>query len=217
MEGTIERIKALGVPCKLFFGRCSYPALGLTKIINCCLNNKRLLRASHYADGEFIAKFMCAVNNSLYQWLRQCSNANSVEETTTSLLDYSTLFEDIVMNMFQYILPLAIKRYERPPPPLGGGSDRQEREKKCPKQAEQIKNEAMIEDWKLRPGERWETVFCIKSGEAPQLLMGCKLCLKFWVKGVCYDDCKHKASHVRELNEEDMAAGTAYIHELRKE
>ena len=116
VEGTIEQIKALTVLCKLFFGRWSYPALGLTKL--CCLDNKRLLRAPHYVDNEFTAKFMYTVDNRIYQWPCQCSVATSVEGTNTSLLDYSTLFDNIVINIFQYILPLAIKRYKRPPPPL---------------------------------------------------------------------------------------------------
>ena len=176
------------------------------------------MKASQHADHEFIAKFMCAVDHRLYQWLLQCCTKSSVEETTLHLLDYSTLFEDIIMNRFQYILPLAIIRVRKPPPPpLDSTPAGGDRDRKKPKRAEQVKNENPVEEWKLRQGERWDLVFRSKSGEAPMLSMGCKLCLKFWVKGLCYTDCKNRASHVQTLSEEDRSLAMAYITELRGE
>ena len=82
---------------------------------------------------------------------------------------------------------------------------------------EQVRNESPVEEWKLRQGKKWDTVFRNKSGNAPQLSMGCKMCLKFWVKGICYDDCKNKALHVQQLTEGDRELGMAYINEFRGE
>ena len=93
-------------------------------------------------------------------------------------------------------------------------ADREAKKQRLP---EQVRNESPVEDWKLRQGEKWELVFRSKSGEAPQLSMGCKFCLKYWVKGLCYTDCKNRKSHVRELSDEDKSLAQAYITELRGE
>ena len=130
---------------------------------------------------------------------------------------YNQISHDILMNRFQYILPLAITRVRKPPPPSAGGDVSEVQDRKKPRKAEQVRNDAVPAEWKLRQGERWDTVFRNKSGEAPQLSCGGKLCLKFWVKGICYDDCKNKSTHQDELSEEDKSLAVAYISELRGE
>ena len=50
-------------------------------------------------------------------------------------------------------------------------------------------------EWKLREQEKWESVFQGKSNDGPSLSLGCKPCLKFYVKGRCFDDCCNKNSH----------------------
>ena len=77
-----------------------------------------------------------------------------------------------------------------------------------------VKNDNIPQEWRLKDGEKWETVFRNKTHEGPTLSTGSKFCLKYWVKGVCYDDCKHKASHA-ELNEQDRETGDNYVKELR--
>ena len=59
MEGTLERIKAVNVLCKLFFGKRSLIAQGLTRFIIRCQDNKRMMRANAYLDKTFIAKDVC--------------------------------------------------------------------------------------------------------------------------------------------------------------
>ena len=74
------------------------------------------------------------------------------------------------MNCFQCILPLNIKRYERPPNTIGR-SGSVNREKNYQKQVEQVKNNDMMEEWKLKQGKRWETVFRNKTGDTWRLSM----------------------------------------------
>ena len=43
---------------------------------------------------------------------------------------------------------------------------------------------------------------------------GCRVCLKYWVKGICYNDCKHRGSHST-LSDEEKQQTEAYIQELQ--
>ena len=214
IEDTIERIRALQVLCQLFFGRCSLPAQGLKGMVNKCKDNKRLLRTQHHLDGEFIPKLMCAIDHRLYQWLNQCSRVSSVEDTSIMLLTFSSLFDDIMMHRFYYILPLSVKKIK------GKNEEKKDyeatREKKKPRKVEYIKNHNVPSEWKLRQGESWDTVFKDKTLSGPELSCGAKFCLKYWVKGLCFSDCRQKCTH-SPLNGEDKAKADAYIKELRGE
>ena len=216
MEGTIERIRALTALCKLFFGRKSFPAQGLSSLVLRCRENKRMMRAKAYLDPTFIPQFMCAIDNRLYHWLVQCSNASTVEETSTQLVNYSSLFDDIVMSRFHYSLPPAIKKIapskEISVFDTSFGSDRDTKRQKT---VEQARNTAVPPEWKLKQGEDWDTIFKNKTLQGPDLSCGAKFCLKYWVKGLCYNDCRQKASHDK-LNDADRKKGEAYIKQLRQ-
>ena len=67
------------------------------------------------------------------------------------------------------------------------------RERKIPKE---FLNEDQIEEWKLRTGESYDTVFKHKVKEGPKLSMGCKGCHKWHNQGWCFDDCLNEKSHV---------------------
>ena len=214
MEGAVERLKALTALCKLFFGIRSLPAQGLSTLLIRCRENKRMLRANQYLDPAFIAKFLCSIDNRLYQWLQQCSTVPSAEETSLSLLDFSSLFDDVMMNRFQYNLPSSITKItpkrEKPTFDFEFG-----REKKKPRQAEHVRNPHVPEEWKLKNGEEWDKVFVKKTLSGPEMSCGAKFCLKYWVKGLCYEDCRQKCSHGNLTHADKVAAG-AYIKSLRE-
>ena len=214
IEDTLERIRALHAICQLLFGKCSLPAQGLKGLINKCRDNKRMLKATHHMDNEFIPKFMCAIDHRLYQWLQQCSMVTTVDETSIALLTFASLFDDVMMHRFYYILPLSVKRVKGKKIEDDTGDN--ERDRKRSKQVEYIRNHNVPPEWKLRQGEQWDTVFRNKTMGGPTLSCGSKFCLKFWVKGICYADCKQKESH-KPLNDEDKAAGGTFVKELRGE
>ena len=56
VESTIDRLRALEVLVRLFFGHLSPAQQGLRKFINLCLDNKRLLQTKLFLDEMFIAK-----------------------------------------------------------------------------------------------------------------------------------------------------------------
>jgi hypothetical protein len=213
-EGMIERLRALLALTKFFFSERSYPAQGLTYLVNHCIDNKMLLRTKSYLDNEFIAKFLCSVDDRLHQWLRSCCNSDFVQETNLELMNYASLFQDVSLSRFNYHLPPNIMSVQKrnSDPHASSSHDKSKRQKKI----EQVRNDKMVADWKLRQNEKWETVFRSKSRDSPTLSFGCAACLKFHVKGVCYTDCALLASH-RELSGNDKEITNTYIKKLRGE
>ena len=163
----------------MMFGRISLPAQGLQGLVVKCQDNKRLLKTHHSMDDEFIPKLMCAIDHRLYQWLRQCSLCDSVEHTTIKLLDFSEVFEDIMMHRFPYILPLSVKKMKAPIKPTGDDSTENNRAVKKPRQPELVRNSNIPQEWRIRQGEKWDTVFRNKTLQGPDLECGSKFCLKY--------------------------------------
>lgn len=209
IEETIHRLKALHVLARFFFKKSGYMSQGLKKLVNFCVDNKMLLRTRLYIDSKFIAKFICAVDERIYLWLKQCSIYAIVTDTDLSLMDFNPLVQDIQLNRFNYFLPPSISKIVNIEKEEANAPNKK-------KKSEVEKNLEMIREWKIRPGEAWETNFRNRMNDGPELSRGCKPCLKFHVKGICYTDCKHRKSHCV-LQGEDKVKMSNYIKELRGE
>ena len=158
-----------------------------------------------------LQKFICAIDERIYLWLKQCRSKESVTDTDIALVEFSTLLSDVQLNRFSYFLPPSITRLD-----TGDVANKKLKKRKEKDRAEMIKNTAQVEEWKLRASESWETVFKEKTVDGPILSFGCKPCLKFHVKGVCYDDCKNSESH-KVLAGKDKEKTEDYIKSLRNE
>ena len=212
IESTVERIQAIQVLASYFFGRRSFISQGLTKLVNSCLDNKQLLRTKLYMDSQFIAKFIYAVDDRIYQWLRQCSTADAVTDTALELTDFNTIFKDILLSRFDIFLPPNITKVKS----NNRKDDENAAKKPKPIAAVMIRNPNQNRDWKVRNDEKWDTVFRGKSRNGPILSIGGKPCLKYHAKGFCFEDCTFLNSH-KKLNEADEKATANFIKELRGE
>ena len=211
IETALERIQAIQILASYFFGRRSFISQGLTKLVNSCLDNKQLLRTKLYMDGQFIAKLIYAVDDRIYQWLRQCSTADAVTDTDLELIDFKVLFKDILLSRFDITLPPNIAKVKNTP----STPDKNPRNPR-PSPAVMVRNDNLVREWKVRVDEKWDTVFRSKSRNGPTLSIGCKPCLKYHAKGFCFDDCSLIKSHVT-LNPADKTATSNFIKELRGE
>ena len=213
VETAIERIQAIQVLSSYFFGRRSFISQGLTKLVNSCLDNKQLLRTKLFMDSQFIAKLIFAIDDRIYQWLRQCSNADAVTDTDLELIDFKVLFTDILLSRFDISLPPNIAKVttenKKKNTEISPGGAR-------PTAAVMVRNDHPVREWKLRNEEKWDTVFRSKSRNGPTLSIGSKPCLKYHAKGFCFDDCSLIKSHIT-LNPSDKSATANFIKELRGE
>ena len=206
VEELIHRIKALHILAAFFFKKSGYMSQGLKNLLNFCSSNRTLIKTRIHLDSKFIAKLICAVDERIYMWLKQCSIESSVEDTDLSLMDFSHLTQDIQLNRFNYLLPPCVTSTTQ--------TDKDQLQKK--KKFESERNTNVAREWKLRPSEAWDSIFQNKTNDGPTLSLSCKPCLKYQVKGICYSDCKHKESH-KTLLGDDKTKTDKYIKELRGE
>ena len=214
VEDMTQRILAFQRLAAFFFKKHGFMSQGLKKVANFCLDNRTLLRTRIYLDKGFIAKVMCAIDDRVYQWLKQCSVNEMVIDTDVTLVDFSPLLQDIQLNRFQYTLPpsiahLVTKEEDDPKPTRSQGGTMREK-------VEVVRNDTLMSNWKLKHHETWNTVFRNKSINGPLLSMKCHPCLKFQVRGFCFEDCKNKGSHCQ-LKGEDKNKVNQFIKELRGE
>ena len=73
VEDLIHRRRGIQVLSVFFFKKTGFLSQGLKKIVNFCFDNKLLLKTRIYMDDKFIAKFICAIDERMYLWLKQCS------------------------------------------------------------------------------------------------------------------------------------------------
>ena len=139
---------------RLFFGALSPAQQRLKQFINLCMDNKRLLKTKLYLDGMFTAKLIFAVDDHLNQWLYQCCRVEFVNETSLNIIEFSSIISNLQMCQFNYILPPAciakVKRDQKDEKVTLEKETDQERETKKRKvQSSQVKNQKMVQDWKI--------------------------------------------------------------------
>jgi hypothetical protein len=213
-EETIQRVRGIHLLAKFFFKKSGYMSQGLKRLSIFCMDNKMLLRKMIFMDSHFTAKFICAIDERIYIWLQQCSQRDSVVDTDLSLMDFSPLIQDIQLNRFNYMLPPSISKISNDQ--AADSSTKKKQGRNNEDTAKPVRNPNINKDWKLRPNEKWDTVFKNMTLTGPTLSLGCKPCLKYQVKGICYDDCRQICSH-RTLSDEDKALTDKFIKELRGE
>jgi hypothetical protein len=212
VEDTIQRLKGIKLLSNFFFKKSSYLSQGLTKIVNFCTDNKMILRKNIHLDSKFIAKLICAVDERIYLWLKQCGSYHAVTDTDVSLVEFTSLTSDIQLSRFNYVLPPSVSKVSKMESEVESPNERNKKKKIV----EARRNLDIEEEWKIRPTETWDTVFKNKVKEAPFLSIGCKPCLKYQVKGICYTDCINQASHCK-LHGEDKVKVSNFIKGLRGE
>ena len=212
LEELTHRIRGLQLLAAFFFKRNGYMSQGLKQVVNYCLDNRTTLRTRIHLDKTFIAKFVCAIDERIYSWLRQCSIKQMVTETDISLMDFNYMLQDINFNRFYYTLPPNVASV------VTKTVGREHETKRDPPQGkpQHVRNDCVVQEWKIRPSETWANIFRNKTINGPMLSMKCHPCLKFHVRGVCYADCRNKDSHCT-LVGEDKARVTQFIKPLRGE
>ena len=215
VEELTHRIRGIQTLASFFFKKHGFMSQGLKQVVNFCLDNRRLLKTKIFLDHEFIAKFLCSVDERIYMWLKQCSISKSVMDTDLTLINYSSLLQDITLNRFTYNLPPTTASLA-----TQNNDDKQKTQTRGTSGKRDVpeifRNNDRVDGWKLRQGESWYNIFRNKAIEGPMLSTKCHPCLKFHVRGSCYVDCRNRASHCV-LKGEDKKKVSEFIKTLRGE
>ena len=142
---------------------------------------------------------------------------SAVSDTDISLVELSSLISNVQLNRFHYLLPPSVAKVNsaKTEEDVAIESNRSARKKKR-EDPKMVKNQQLCAGWKLRNSESWVTVFRNKTIDGPMLSRQCRPCLKYHVKGICYDDCVQKNSHCK-LEGHDEFATNVYIKQLQGE
>ena len=219
IEPMIERIEAILVFTNLFFEDKSYLSQGLKILLTLCKTNKTLLRTKLYLDRMFIAKFLFSIDDRINKWLSECSRVASVDQTCMELVDFGTLITDLKLNRFYCDLPDSIKMIANDQDlqkdnTTNQGIKKRKANDSISKQSPKIiVNDDLRNEWKLPEGESWQ-LWRHKVGQAPTLQCKAKPCLKYHIKGSCFEDCTNKASHTN-LVGEDYKKTDEFIRKTR--
>ena len=143
VEELIHLLQVLHVLTKTFLKKNGYVIQGLQKLVNFCVNNKRLVRISIHVDSKSIAKFISAVDERIYLWLQQCIIRSAVTDTYLCLVYFMLLIQDIQYNCYNYMLPPSVLTVEKIPV----------FSKSPKKQADVERKNSVLKDWKLRNSE----------------------------------------------------------------
>ena len=149
---------------------------------------------------------------------KKCYSQPSTRLFQNLIQPTTSLIQDIQFNRFNYLLPLCVSKLNNHD---NENRDRESSKKKklglgLEKKFEAERNMKLSPELKLRQSESRDTIFMNKTNDSPFLSTGCRACLKFHVKGICYTDCRHKNSH-KELNEEDSIKLSNHVKMLRGE
>ena len=149
---------------------------------------------------------------------KKCSSQPSTRLFQNLIQPTTSLIQDIQFNRFNYLLPLCVSKLNNHD---DENRDRESSKKKklglgLEKKFEAERNMKLSPELKLCQSESWDAIFMNKTNDSPFLSTGCRACLKFHVKGICYTDCRHKNSH-KELNEEDSIKLSNHVKMLQGE
>ena len=182
--------------------------------------NKTLLRTKLRLDKLFIAKFLFSIDDRINKWLNECSRQKIVEDTSIDLVDFATIISDLKLKQYYCDLPHTIRSVARNDDKSNEVLLPQEKKRKIsgdtnktPKKT--MKDESMDPEWQLKSNESWQN-WRHKVGTAPTLSCNAKPCLKFHVKGSCFEDCTNRTSH-RKLTGEDHQKTNDFINKIRRE
>ena len=218
MELMLERINAIAAFAELFFTDKTYLIEGLNYLRTICTkSNRTLLRIKLYLDKMFIAKFLFSIDDRINKWLGECGRVSTVEQTSLELVGFISIITDLKLNRYYCDLPNSIKS-------IAKGDDEKTENKVIPTRKRKssgdgsnnlkvISNDKIENEWKLKDQELWQD-WRHKVGNAPLLSCNSKPCLKYHVKGTCFEDCKNKASH-RKLTGKDYEMTDNFIKKVR--
>lgn len=160
-------------------------------------------------DEWFPAKFLFAIDKRFQRWLGQCKRSNVTRlEINDRILDLDNIVDLVLNGTFTMNLPLAFKKTmttmtndearkdDRDEPKA---KKQKQEEKKKKDESKIVTNDAQHPDLKLRDGKDWKGRFQNANASDRPSWDGTKskkMCIRWHLKGNCYDNCSRKESHV---------------------
>ena len=163
------------------------------------VNTNQLIYETQQAeDNLFLGKILLQIDRSLQQWLGQCASATVRSDVDDSLIDFTSLQQEVLMQRFDIKVPAFLNKKE------SRGKKRKSEEGSSGDRAKPVENREQVPEWKLKRGEDYRTVFHSKIDSIPTI-GDLSACGRFHVKGRCFSDCKYSHKKIRGPKVQEMS------------
>ena len=190
-ECTIQRLAVAKFLFSLF-GQGSLLEKNLDVLIHHVRQNIKIFQQMIAERSTFIAEFLCAVDTRINDWLDECNRSPyELQSVDSNIIQFYDIITDLKRRRFYFSpLPPCIFSIKQ-----NSGADADQFDDVNPKGPKKPKlNTGTVDnphhqpEWKLKDGENFAAVF----GRPEDLgFRPAGVCLRFHVKGYCFNHCKH--------------------------
>ena len=146
---------------------------------------------------------MYAIDIRFQEFLHLCKLAKNRDDVDDRILDVSNLIRGVRFGSFTMDLPPSRKSIDTDSRAQEKDQADPKRQKPNPKEngKRHITNDTQHPELKMKDNEDWKKDFVGKHAKLKPFWEGnsgkTKMCVRWHVKGDCFNDCEHSASHVK--------------------
>ena len=207
----------------IFFGIDSIATMAVKNIIEEVAEHKIKFKKASNRDRTFATRFLYAIDVRFQEFLHLCKLAKNRDDVDDRILDVSDLIRGVRFGSFMMDLPPNTK-------PIDTDGRAQEKDEADPKRRKpnpkedgkrHITNDAQHPELKMKDNEDWKKDFVGKHAKLKPFWEGnsgkARMCVRWHVKGDCFEDCEHAASHVKadKIPSDKLAAMKKFLAKCR--
>ena len=187
----------------IFFGDNSLATLAIKNIIQEVAEHKVKFKISSNRDKTFATRFLYAVDVRFQEFLHICKLAKNRDDADDRILNASDLIQSVRFGGFSMDLPPNTKSIdnEKEVQQIEDGERKRRRPNPKDDGKRHIINESQHPDLKMKENKDWKKDFVGKHTKLKPLWDSpsgrVKMCIRWHVKGDCFKDCEHSASHIK--------------------
>jgi hypothetical protein len=194
---------------EITFGKDSSGTKGLKRLLTQLNANKSTIKAMMTSNPNLAAQVLYFIDTRVQRWMRSLENAVDRYDVDDSLVDFNGVVNDVLDSRLLLTLPpcFVSPPNETDPSTQGGGTGGGGRGKKrkaqggnevTPEDDRRIPNKDQHPELAMKETDNWDTL-CRDASERPKWDDNnprSLTCLRWHVKGYCFDECRQRASHV---------------------
>jgi hypothetical protein len=100
--------------CTMFFGQFSWAAHLMTSLITVLKKSKHSFKAQERTNPHFCSKFMYAIDTRFQLWLKECMLQTQWNSLDDSILNFTSLIEQVRFGTFELKLLSAFSKPSKP-------------------------------------------------------------------------------------------------------
>ena len=185
-----------------FFGTDSVLAQTLSPLLAKISRHTLTFEGAQCRDPSFVTKLGYAIDTRVFRWLDQCRSHTHRRTVNDSLLNFDSLFDQVLTDSFYQTLPTTFRDFSSPPPAdLPNTTTATHRPKRArlstndDRLKERLINSRQIDTWIVSPADYRFKVMGKHLDDRPRIKQR-PMCQRFHSKGYCFSDCVNKITHI---------------------